>query len=191
MKKSTTIVILICIFILSGCTKTETSVKDQYNSYYNDVKILSLTTKIDIRKDEESYANIKGDFHLIEDPLTLYKDDTEIGKADDSFHFINQDSHGIYIDNVFTCDMVGHFNVFGDTYTIYDAEEKEIAHVTFNTLNTSGTISDSDDNIIAEYTSGITNRDYSVKIYKNEIFTDDEILLMCAAFYSDRTADAQ
>lgn len=163
----------------------------KFELYECDVKSLNLNTKIIIDNDGEEIATISGNvFKVVVDPLTMYdKDNEKIGYAGDSYHFISQDSHGIYMDNQFKYDMVGKVDFWGDTYEIYDANENLIAKMKFNMWNTKGIMYDTSDNMIAEYESKYYFNDYSVRIYDNCEFDTNSILMMFASFYSDRHAD--
>lgn len=113
-----------------------------------------------------------------------------MGYAGDSYKLIEQDSHSIWLNGKYMYEMVGNFQIFGDSYEIYDKNKKLIATAEFNMTNTSGTIHDVDNNLIAEYKSGLLSKDYTVKIYKNCIMEEDAMLLICASFFSDFDADS-
>ena len=69
-------------------------------------------------------------------------EDNKIGYASDSYHFLAQDSHAIYIDNQLKMEMVGLVDFIGESYDIYDSNEEKIANVKFNMTNTVGQMHD-------------------------------------------------
>lgn len=188
-------IMIICFLIcgLSGCgsVSRDTSKEEGYDYYYCDVKNFNFKTKIEIEKEGKQYGEVSGDIlRFVTDPLTMY--DTQgnnVAYAGDSYHFINQDSHGIYVNNDFTYDMVGLFKVFGESYEIYDKNEKLVANITFNVTNTSGKMHNAEGKLIAEYESEPFFNDYSVKIYDECEIDEISAIMIFASYYSDYAAD--
>lgn len=157
--------------------------------YHNDVKIISLSTNIEVSQDDIILYTIKGNIlRFVTDPLTMYDaDGNKISYADDTYHFINQDSHCV-VYNDKTYEMVGEFKILGDTYSIYQDGEL-IAVATFNALNTHGELKDTSGNLLADYSSLYIFYDYDVRIKDNNLFDDEAILMIFSSYYSDQHFD--
>ena len=187
------VVVFSIILLCKGCT-TDMSANstDKQNVYNCNVKILKLSTTINIQKDGEKWGQVKGDlWHFVEDPLTLYDaEENKIGYAGDTYHFFTQDSHGIYFNNEFKYDMVGKFDMFGETYELYDAEENMVAKATFDFANTEGKLVDMADNVLATFESGMLSHDFNIRIEKDSFIEDEVIIMMFASYYSDQEYDS-
>ncbi|MGN1298380.1 MAG: hypothetical protein ACI4UE_00115 [Candidatus Scatovivens sp.] len=155
-------------------------------------RVLSLRTKIEIEKSGEYFGTIKGNiFKIVTDPLTMYDaSDNKIAYAGDTYNFINQDSHGIYVNKKLTYDMVGKFELFGEEYEIYDFDENLVARLKFSPGNFNGTMTDVDGNTIAEYSSFIGFHDFDVKIYDNCEIDEISVLMIFGSYYSDYHSDS-
>lgn len=164
-----------------------------YVEYDCDVKNLRLSTTIKIAKNGEHFANVKGDiFAFITDPLTMYDaKDKQVAYAGDAYHFITQDSHTIYVNNEFAIEMVGLFKLFGETYDIYDFEQKKIARVECNVWNTEGQMYDENDTLLAEYTSNYFFNDFKVRISEKCELDERTVLMIFCSYYSDQHVDNQ
>ena len=192
-------VILMVIIVLSSCIATTTSnhgnpSSRDYTVYECDGKFWSIeNTKIKVFKENEYFGTIKGSlFTFVTDPLTFYNaNDKKIAYAGDTYHFINQDSHGIYVNGNFTCDLVGDFEMFGQEYQLYDFDENLIGNASFSMANFNGKITDSRGNIVAEYTSSYLFRDFTVKIYDNCEIDEITVLMIFASYYSDYHYDSE
>ena len=161
-----------------------------YTEYKCDVKNIRLVTTIEIEKDNEEFAKVKGEIRLVTDPLTMYDlDDNKIAYAGDSYRFVAQDAHAIYVDGMLTCDMVGLVDWWGESYDIYDKDENKIAEASFNDFNTSGKIFDMDGNKIAEYSSNYFFNDFDVRIYEGCELDEKTVLMIFCSYYSDQHAD--
>lgn len=136
----------------------------------------------------------KGNYiKIITDPLTLYDADmdTKLGYASDEFHLIAQDSHVIITNNgERSVELVGKFQLLGDKYDIYIGEEL-VAIAEFNAFNTYGTITSANGEIMADYTSKILFNDFTIQITRESIFSDEEIALIFASYYSDQKFDSR
>ena len=66
-----------------------------HTEYQCDVKNLRLSTTIEIDKEGEDFATVKGNiFKFVVDPLTMYDaNENKKAYAGDAYHFIAQDSH--------------------------------------------------------------------------------------------------
>ena len=178
--------VLMLSIIFSGIHAFATS----YTEYKCDVKNLRFVTTIEIEKENDEFAKVKGEIRIATDPLTMYDlNDNKIAYAGDSYRFVAQDSHAIYVDEVLTCDMVGLIDWWGESYDIYDKYEKKIAEATFNDFNTSGKIYDMDGNKIAEYSSNYFFNDFNVKIYEECELDEITVLMIFCSYYSDQHAD--
>ena len=166
--------------------------KRDYTVYNCNGRVISLVTKIEINKEGEYFGTIKGNlFKIVTDPLTFYDvNDEKIAQAGDTYHFINQDSHGIYVDKQFTYDMVGGFEIFGQEYKIYDIDEELVANLKFSPGNFEGKLTDARGNIIAEYTSFVGFKDFTIKIYDSCELDEISVLMIFGSYYSDYHYDA-
>ena len=111
MKVVRRIVCVVVFFLLIGAFVLSGSKKDigPCTEYKCDVKNLRLSTTIEIDKEGENFATVNGEIlKFVTDPLTMYNlNKNKIAYADDSYHLISQDSHSIYVDGVFSVEMVG------------------------------------------------------------------------------------
>lgn len=188
-----TIVVFLVILLCKGCTTDMSATStDEQNVYNCNVKHLKLSTTIEIEKDGEKWGKVKGEvWRFVEDPLTLYDaDDNKIGYAGDTYHFFAQDSHGLYFNDEFKYDMVGKVDLWGETYELYDVEEKMVAKATFDATSTEGKLVDMDDNVIATYESGFLSSDFNVRIEKDSSIEDEVIIMLFASYYSDASYDS-
>ena len=182
-------VIVVVVVFTTGNSES----KGENTEYYCDVKNLRLSTVIEIEKDNEDYALVKGNVSkILTDPLTMYDlEDNKIGYASDSYHFLAQDSHAIYIDNQLKMEMVGLVDFIGESYDIYDSNEEKIANVKFNMTNTVGQMHDTNGELIADYTSRMFINDFKVRIYESCELDQNAILMMFCSYYSDQAADSK
>ena len=189
----TIIALAIIILLVVSCNKSDidtTSVNnDSGRIYYCDYHTISFRTKISYTKDNDNYE-ITGNFiTFLTDPLQLSKNGTVIGRADDSYNIISQDDHAIVINGVFEIDVAGNFEIFGNSYELYDADGNKVGSASFNTFCTDGSIKDIDGNIVAKYRKDIMFNDYDVTIYDNTLCSDEAILMIIASYVSDYHAD--
>lgn len=192
------------LFLLQGCSYSgqDYSYSSQDYSYssaeenvpdrvYNcDYHSLSFHTEITTVY-EGSEISISGDLlTFITDPLTA-KDEygNVIGYAGDTYGFIEQDSHGIYVDDEFDVNMCGKLDLFGNTYALEDADGNVTANLSFDMFGTYGSIVDADGNLVAEYSSFPMINDYTVSVYENDVCSDLSILMIMASYVSDYIAD--
>ena len=184
---SLAILVNVCLLVFTGNKKDIGAIK----TFDCDVKIISLNTNISVSSDEKEVFTISGDvLRLVTDPLKLYDlDGNAIASAGDTYHLISQDSHFI---KTFTesIEMVGNFNLLGDSYDIYVDGEK-VAHAKFNFLNTYGTLVDTNGNLMADYTSRMYFKDYSVQVTEHNFFSDEALNLIFASYFSDQEADSR
>lgn len=182
------------IISLFGCTSTSRSSSNSKvtseTKYSCDVKSLNINTEIHITGTNESYK-IKGNYlTFVVDPLSLYDSaGNKIGYAGDSYHFIAQDSHTIYLYNKPVIEVVGEISFFGEKYTLYDMLQSMVGYVEMNTFNTGGIMYNEKNEIVAEYSSNLLFNDYDVTIYDNCKINKEAILLIFASYYSDIRAD--
>lgn len=197
MKKILLLFIAILMIVnLSACgstTNMETNIENNTETgrvYRCDYKTLHLNTKITTTFNGEEIS-IAGNFiTFLTDPLTV-KDSkgNVLGYAGDAYGIIAQDDHGIYIGDNFDINMCGNVDLWGESYTLKDAEGNIVATAEFNMSNTGGTIKDTDGNLIAKYSSSYFMNDYTVTIYDNNICSDMSILMIVASYVSDYMAD--
>lgn len=166
--------------------------KEISTDYKCDVKVLALSTKIEIDKEGEEFAKVKGNiFKYVTDPLTMYDmSGNKVAYAGDDYHFIAQDSHLIFVDGAFICEMVGLVDWFGESYDIYDKEQNKIANVTFNYFNTSGQMYDTGGTLIAEYRSKYFFNDFYIRISEKCNLDEKTVLMIFCSYYSDQLYDA-
>ena len=180
-------VVTVVAFILSGNSEA----KGPHTEYQCDVKSISLSTKIDIDKEGENFVKVRGNlFRFITDPLTMYDlEDNKIAYAGDAYHFIAQDSHTINVGDTVTVEMVGLVDFFGESYEICNADEEQVAEVSFNMINTKGEMYDIEGNIIADFYSKLFFNDFTVRIYDDCELDEKTVLMIFCSYYSDQKAD--
>ena len=189
------IVVIIVIWgIASGITNSKDLASDDYRTYECDYKSTSITqTRIetvidgrDVIIKGSSIAKLK-----ITDPLRMYDaDGNEIAYAGDTYGFIAQDTHGIYVNDEFEINMEGNVSLLGNVYTLKDKDGNALATIDCNSFDTKGYVTDNDDNIIASYESLYAVNDYTVKICDNDICSDEAMLLIIASYVSDVKYDS-
>lgn len=160
--------------------------------YKCDVKNLHVGTTIDIYKEDEKIGKVKGNaFKFMTDPLTMYDvNENKLACAGDAYHFIAQDSHSIYVNEELKVEMAGLLDFLGESYNIYDANGKKVAHVTFNLFNTNGEMYNRDGDLIADYNSKMFFKDFEVRILENSQLDENTILMIFVSYYSDQSADS-
>ena len=189
------IVVIIVIWgIASGITKSKDLASDDYRTYECNYKSTSITqTRIktvidgrDVIITGSSIAKLK-----ITDPLGMYDaDGNEIAYAGDTYGFIAQDTHGIYVNGEFEINMGGNVSLLGNVYTLKDKDGNALATIDCNSFDTKGYVTDNDGNIIASYESLYAVNDYTVKICDNGICSDEAMLLIIASYVSDVKYDS-
>lgn len=162
-----------------------------YVEYDCDVKNITLSTTIEIEKDGKHFVKVKGNIlKFITDPLAMYDaEDEQLAYAGDAYQFIAQDSHTIYVNRKFSVEMVGLFDLFGETYDIYDFDQEKIARVECNVWNTEGQMYDKNDTLLAEYSSNYFFNDFKVRISENCELDEKTVLMIFCSYYSDQHAD--
>lgn len=175
------------IFVISGNSDAE----GPHIEYKCDVKSLSLSTQIDIEKDGEDFAYVKGNLlRFVTDPLTMYDtSDNEVAHAGDDYHLIAQDSHAITVDGVVVAEMVGLVDFFGESYDIYGVDGEQVADVSFNLLNTTGKMYDMEGTLIADLNSKLFFNDFNVRIYEECQLDEKTVLMIFCSYYSDQKFD--
>lgn len=198
MKKVTRrnlICVVVAFVVVIGVLLSFFSKKDigTCTKYKCDVKNFRLSTTINISKEGENFAKIKGNIlKFITDPLTMYdSNERKIAYAGDTYHFIAQDSHSIYVNDESLIEMVGRFKLFGEAYDIYDENQNKIAKVTFNFFNTKGKMYDIEGNLIADYNSFLLFKDFNVRISDKCDLNEKAVLMIFCSYYSDQAADAK
>ena len=156
------LVVLICLFLLGGLSSANKQKMSDYTEYKCDVKSLRMSTTIDIDKDNEEFVKVKGNiFTIITDPLKMYDlNENQISYADDTYHFISQDSHSIFVNGNLSAEMVGLVKLFGEEYEVYNENGEKVANVTFNMFNTNGNMYDMEGNLIADFNSKFFFNDF-------------------------------
>ncbi|MCI8618082.1 MAG: hypothetical protein HFJ60_07630 [Clostridia bacterium] len=194
MKVVRRIVCVVVFFLLIGAFVLSGSKKDigPCTEYKCDVKNLRLSTTIEIDKEGENFATVNGEIlKFVTDPLTMYNlNKNKIAYADDSYHLISQDSHSIYVDGVFSVEMVGLVKLFGESYDIYNKDGEKVANVTFNTFNTNGKMYDTNGNLIADFNSKFFFNDFDVRISEECTLDEKTVLMIFCSYYSDQSADS-
>ena len=189
------LIAMLMVINLSACGSTENTESTEVNTetcrvYECDYKSLNINTKITTTLDGEEITIVGNIFRLLTDPLTV-KDSAGniLGYAGDAYGFISQDDHGIYIGEEFDINMCGNVDLLGESYQLKDSDGNIVAVVEFNMLNTSGSITDVEGSLVAEYSSIPYMNDYTVTIYDNDICSDMSILMIMASYVSDYKAD--
>lgn len=186
------IISILCItllFSLVGCVGSTHPPSDSrdYTVYDCNGRVIALQTKIEIDKEGEYFGKIQGNiFTVVTDPLTMYDiNENKIAHAGDTYHFINQDSHGIYVGRELMYEMVGKFEWLGQEYEIYDYDQNYVGKLKFSPGNFNGMLTDAKGNIVAEYDSFFGFYDYELKIYDDCELDEISVLMMFASYYSD------
>lgn len=192
MNKKIFALIMILLFSCLAACGDATDSANTGRVYECDYKTLSLNTKITTTFDGEKISITGNLFTLFTDPLTV-KDSkgTVLGYAGDVYGIISQDDHGIYIGETFDVNMCGNVDLWGESYTLKDAEGNIVATIEFNLSNTEGKMVDTEGNIIATYSSAFLMNDYVVTIYDNDVCSDLSILMVMASYVSDYIADSK
>lgn len=195
MRKRIIVLLVVIVAIVCGVaflTLGNSPASGPHTEYKCDVQSLSLSTRINIEKDGENFAHVKGNlFRFVTDPLTMYDfDDNELAHAGDDYHFIAQDSHAITVDGVVTAEMVGLVDIFGESYDIYNSDGEMIAEVSFNMTNTNGEMHDMDGNLIADFYSKLFFNDFDVRIYEDCQIDEKTVLMIFSSYYSDQKFDS-
>lgn len=161
--------------------------------YKCDVKNFRLSTTINISKEGKKFVQVKGNIlKFITDPLTMYDlNERKIAYAGDTYHFVAQDSHSIYVNDEAPIEMVGRFKIFGEAYDIYDENQNKIAKVTFNVFNTKGRMYDREGNLIADYSSFFLFKDFNVRISEKCNLNEKDVLMIFCSYYSDQATDSK
>ena len=190
--RSAVAIIIAVIAVVGFILFSNSEAKGPHTEYQCDVKSFSLSTKIDIDKEGKNFVKVRGNlFRFITDPLTMYDlEDNKIAYAGDAYHFITQDSHSINVGDTVTAEMVGLFDFFGESYDIYNANEEQIAEVSFNMFNTKGEMYDMDGNIIADFYSKLFFNDFTVRIYEDCKLDENTVLMIFCSYYSDQKTDS-
>lgn len=194
MKKKLVIMLLFCLVsnLFIGCgspvvTESNTEISRVYECDY---KSLNINTKITTILDGEEISIVGNVFRLLTDPLTVKDSDGNVlGYAGDAYGIISQDDHGIYIGEEFDVNMCGNVDLFGESYKLKDSDGNITAYIEFNMSNTSGSITDTEGNLVATYSSLPFANDYTVTIYDNNICSDMSVLMIVASYVSDYIAD--
>ena len=184
------IIVAFVIFGIVSMFSTE-NIKGSVTQYTCDVKNLRFATTININCNGTEIGEVKGNvLSLVTDPLTMYNPaGDKIAYAGDAYHFIAQDTHGIYVNDSFTVDMVGQVEFFGEEYEIYDANECLVASVDFNSFNTAGQMYDKNGTLIATYSSNYFLKDFTVQISDQCDLDHYTVLMIMCSYYSDQAYD--
>lgn len=185
-------VVVIVFILLVGAASGKKSHIGPCTEYKCDVKNLRLSTTIEIDKEDEYFAKVKGNIlRFITDPLTMYDaEEQKIAYAGDAYHFIAQDSHSIYMNDGLSVEMVGLVDFIGDSYDIYNANGEKIAAVSFNFFNTKGEMYDVNGTLIADFHSKMLFKDFDVRISEDCTLDEKTVLMIFCSYYSDRAADS-
>lgn len=197
MKKSAiSLIIYLAILSLAACGSAKENKNININTetkrvYVCDYKSLNVNTKITTVIDDKEIFIVGNIIKFLTDPLTVKDADGNIlGYAGDAYGVIEQDDHGIYVDDNFEINMCGNFEMWGNRYKLKDAEGNIVATAEFNMLNTKGQMIDTNNNLVATYSSSLLENDYTVTIYDNDVCSDMSILMIMASYVSDYKADS-
>ena len=162
----------------------------EYTEYKFDVKNFHMATTIEVEKSGEDFATVKGNvWKFVTDPLTMYDtNENKLAYAGDEYHFLAQDSHSIVVNDT-VVEMVGRVNFIGETYDIYDADQKKIPKLKINYFNTEGKLYDADGNIIAVYRSFPFFNDFNVRVSDDCELDENVVVMVFSSYYSDHKFD--
>ena len=85
--------------------------------------------------------------------------------------------------------MVGKVKFIGEAYDIYNTFGEKIAYAEFGPLNLNGKITDYSGKVIAVYRANPILKDYTIYISPSSILDETTIIMICASYYSDFSAD--
>lgn len=201
------VLVILALLGLTGCVES-IDAGEPTATYYCDVKVLSLrNSEIVIHQDSkagEELYKIEGNIvRLVTDPINMYKfedgvlnKDKIIGNATDTYHLFTQDDHSVYLSGDFVFTMKGKYDAITNKYDIVNYEGNNIGFAKFDYLNLNGNLYDANNNLVATYVSAwvedfsfLKDYDYIVKIYDDSFAPKEAILLLFAAFNSDKVAD--
>lgn len=164
-------------------------IRNSARTYDCDYHTLSLNTHISFEKDDAEYDITGNILTFLTDPLVISKNGKIIGKADDSYHIVGQDDHAVIINDKFEVDIHGNFELFGNSYDLYDQNKNKVGYAEFNTFCTKGAVFNSKNEAVAVYSKTIGFNDYSVTIYDNNICSDEAMMMVIGSYVSDYHAD--
>ena len=184
------LVVLVIAFLFTS--PMSASINSNWSRLQFDVKLLRLNTNIDVYENHQKIGVVKGNIiRLITDPLTYYDvNGQKIAYADDTYHFIAQDSHTIVVDGVVTAEMVGKVKLIGEAYGIYNAEGQLIANAEFGIFNVNGKITDVNGTTIAVYKANPILQDFTLYISPDCSIDKETLIMICSSYYSDQAADS-
>jgi uncharacterized protein YxjI len=162
-------------------------------TYFCNVHPLALTLDIDVENnDGDILYNVNGEFFsTYEDNLVMQDvDGNVVREMDDRYNFINQNDHAILDGNGILYSCAGNFDVFANSYRLYDNGKQQVGTMEFNHWNTRGVIKNMDGEVIAQYDSNLWMADYMVSIFDNCEIDSDTVLMMFASCVSDIRADS-
>lgn len=182
--------VAVFVYLLCSTGTLFVTKEGSFNTYKCDYKSMKMNTKIITNLDGKEIS-IEGElFSYITDPLTVRDSDGNVlGYAGDSYGYVTQDDHGIYIGTEFDVNMCGKFSIFRNVYHIKNEKEEVVAIAKFNAVDTYGVVYDMENKAIATYSSLPFANDYKVSIYDNDICSDMSILMIMASYKSDVVAD--
>ena len=157
-----------------------------------DVKLIRLNTDIDVYKDNAKIGNVNGRIiRFITDPLTYYGvDGQKLAYANDTYHFIAQDSHAVVVDGNVTIEMVGKVRFLGEAYDIYDSAGNKIAYAEFDCWNVNGRVVDNNGKALAVYRANPIFRDFTVYISPDCTIDESSMVMLFCSYYSDHAEDS-
>lgn len=164
-------------------------IRNSARNYDCDYHTLSFNTHISFEKDNAEYDITGNILTFLTDPLVISKNGKIIGKADDSYHIVGQDDHAVIINDKFEVDIHGNFELFGNSYDLYDQNKNKVGYAEFNTFCTKGAVFNSKNEAVAVYSKTIGFNDYSVMIYDNNICSDEAMMMVIGSYVSDYHAD--
>ena len=183
------IIIIFLCFYNKYTAMVPSEIKNSARIYYCDYHTISLKTHISYEKNNDEYDITGNIIRFFTDPLTLSKNGKVIGKADDTYHIINQDDHAIIIDGKFEVDICGNFELLGNSYDLYDQNKNKVGYAEFNAFCTHGAVLNANGDVIAIYSRMPLFNDYKVTIYDNDICSDEAIMMIIGSYVSDYHAD--
>lgn len=183
---------LLVLLVCTGCEDIQ-ALGEPKRTYFIDVKVLQLeaVTKLDVYDEKQTQVyTIKGRFWtVLTDPLSIYNmNDEVVGKITDNYNLFRQDDHEVIINDEIVVTMNGKFSAFDNKYILLKGDE-EIGKAWFDFGNWTGKITDKNGKVIASYERDVIRNDFRINVYEDDFLPDQAILMVIAAYHSDRKAD--
>ncbi|KAG4094739.1 hypothetical protein H8356DRAFT_508255 [Neocallimastix lanati (nom. inval.)] len=180
----------ICYVLMTSSKESKINANSEYRCNFIN---FSLNSKVQVYsvtpKEELLYIIEAGTLKAFVNPLKLYderQNHKEIMYTDDKNKYLSKNNHIIQskITNEILCDMEGNHQLIGDTYDLY-VNDTQVGTAKFDFDCRQGEVKTMSGDLIAEYSKGHLNKDYTVRVKENNIFTDETLLMIIASYIGD------